>query len=857
LVLATIFGATPSSQAELPLTRLSTLFPPGGKAGSTFEVAVAGADLDESDQLLFSHTNITAKPVLVEKTGEPDPGKYVVTIGPGVPPANYEARVVGRFGASNPRVFVVGDLPEITSPTTNHTVEAAAEVALGTVVNGRADANAVDYFKFTAKKGQRVLIECQAKTIDSRMDDTLVLFNADGRELERQRRGGLLDFTAPADGQFIVGVSDFIFRGGDEYFYRLTVGAGPHLDFIFPPSGLPGSKGPYTVFGRNLPGGTPANGLFIDGKPLEQLAVEIELPGDPAAPESSPAGLGLNPAEAVLDGIEYRLRTEHGVSSPALLSFATAPVVTELEPNTQPDQAQKVSVPCEFVGQFYQAGDRDWLKFDAKKGEIYWIEVFSHRLDLPTAPFALVQRVVRNEKGEEQVSDVQELYASDSNIGGPEFNSTTRDPAGRFEVKEDGVYRVRVSDLFNRYESNPSFVYRLSVRKETPDFRLVALPQAPPPLNKDAKEAMLWTSLVRRGETIPVKVLAFRRDNFDAEIQLGVAGLPRGVTCPPAKIEPNKNSALLFLTAADDAADWSGPITVTGKARVGDRELARQARAGAICWTVPDYNSDAVRPRLAREFFLAVSGAESAPVTIEPAENKIWEAIAGKKLEIPLKVTRRGDFSETLKLKAAGVGALDGLKELPIDSKTNAAVLEIDLGQQKLSLGAHTFYLQAQTKGKYRNNPEAAGEADEAAKQAEKLAADLAAEAKKAAELVEGATHAAQEAGAHAKSAAEKLAEAKIAAEELPADVDLIAARDAAEKDSEAAAEKARMAAEAKTAAEKAAEEASAKAKGAEAKKAAAANRAKAANERAKPREVTVTVYSVPITVQVKAEEKK
>ena len=85
----------------------------------------------------------------------------------------------------------------------------------------------------------------------------------------------------------------------------------------------------------------------------------------------------------------------------------------------------------------------------------------------------------------------------------------------------------------------------------------------------------------------------------------------------------------------------------------------------------------------------------------------------------------------------------------------------------------------------------------------------------------------------------------------------MIAARDAAEKEAEAAVEKDKMAGEARTAAEKGAAEASAKAKDAEAKKAAAADRAKAANEKAKPTDVTITAYSAPITFQVKPEEKK
>jgi len=181
---------------------------------------------------------------------------------------------------------------------------------------------------------------------------------------------------------------------------------------------LPGTKNKYDLYGRNLPGGATTQLKSVDGKPLEQLAVEIELPGDSAARQRLITGLPLKPADAVLDGIEYRLSTSKGVSNPVLLSFATAPVVIEQEPNDKPERAQKISLPCEVAGQFYPAGDSDWFSFEAKKDEIYWVELFSRRLGSPTASFALVQRVTKNDKGEEKVSDALEIYGSDTNIGG-------------------------------------------------------------------------------------------------------------------------------------------------------------------------------------------------------------------------------------------------------------------------------------------------------------------------------------------------------------------------------------------------------------------------------------------------------
>src|SRR5207244_9514412 len=127
--------------------RLLTVFPPGGKVGSQFEVGLTGADLDEVNQLHFSHTGITSKQKLGETNGLPEANKFLVTIATNVTPGVYEARVVGRFGISNPRSFVVSDLPEAIAPTTNSSPANAAAISLGTIINGHSEANAVGFYK--------------------------------------------------------------------------------------------------------------------------------------------------------------------------------------------------------------------------------------------------------------------------------------------------------------------------------------------------------------------------------------------------------------------------------------------------------------------------------------------------------------------------------------------------------------------------------------------------------------------------------------------------------------------------------------------------------------------------------------
>jgi len=101
--------------AELPAARITSVFPAGGKVGSTFTVNVVGSDLDDGSAIYFSQAGITAVPKMKRAVGldapQPEPNTFVVTIATNVAPGVYDARVVGRFGVSNPRGFEVSEMP--------------------------------------------------------------------------------------------------------------------------------------------------------------------------------------------------------------------------------------------------------------------------------------------------------------------------------------------------------------------------------------------------------------------------------------------------------------------------------------------------------------------------------------------------------------------------------------------------------------------------------------------------------------------------------------------------------------------------------------------------------------------------
>ena len=89
----------------------------------------------------------------------------------------------------------------------------------------------VDFYAFQAAKGKRFVVECAARGIDSKLNPVLIIADAQGRDLLADRRGGLLDFKAPADGKYFVKVHDLTFQGGPAHFYRLALleepGTGP------------------------------------------------------------------------------------------------------------------------------------------------------------------------------------------------------------------------------------------------------------------------------------------------------------------------------------------------------------------------------------------------------------------------------------------------------------------------------------------------------------------------------------------------------------------------------------------------------------------------------------------------------
>lgn len=602
--------------AQWPEPKLTVVSPSGAQAGTSVSILATGTDLEDAD-LQFFH------PGFVAIRDAKDPKKWSVEISKNVPPGCYDARFAGKNGVSNPRRFEVGSLPETEALPKAVTKQEAQEITLPSVVRGSVPKQGMLWFKMTAVRGQELVFDCHANSLDSRLEPALSLFDTQGRELAGVRNKPLR-WTPETDATLWLSLRDFINNGGNEHFFRLYAGS----------------------------------------------------PGE------------LKKAEA-----------------PALPLFwpPPAPSFVEQEPNDGA-KAQPIVPPVEIAGEFYPTRDVDAFKFEAKKGDVWWMEVYSERFGVPTHPRLVVERLSSDKEGKQTAQDAILLEDAPPFAGDADFNGQHFDPSGRFEAKEEGTYRVQVRDINNAIEPSHARRYQLSIRNPGPDFALVAAVLTPTP-NKTFKDftgaaIQVRAANIRPAQVFPLRVLALRRDGFEGAISLEAFDLPPGLTAEPSIIGLKQTEGTLLLRAAVGAAPWSGSIRITGTSLVGGAQRKHAARASTPVWesTVTEF-IEPPRSRFMDAMVCAI--VDDAPFgDTLLAEREAADVGATEKVKFRLKVDHKSGEAAPVKVKVMGLAGLEKAKETEIAIKDASAEYEVDLAPLKLLPGDYTVWFRGEQKVK-------------------------------------------------------------------------------------------------------------------------------------------------------------
>ena len=133
----------------------------------------------------------------------------------------------------------------------------AKPLELPVLLNGQIMPGDVDRFRFRARQGQQLTIETQARRLVPYLADavpgwfqaTLALYDGQGHEVAfaddyRFHPDPVLFYRILADGEYELEIHDSIYRGREDFVYRIAVSGQPFITQMFP---LGGQSGVTTV----------------------------------------------------------------------------------------------------------------------------------------------------------------------------------------------------------------------------------------------------------------------------------------------------------------------------------------------------------------------------------------------------------------------------------------------------------------------------------------------------------------------------------------------------------------------------------------------------------------------------------
>ena len=468
-----------------------------------------------------------------------------VTLAPDAEPGDRELRVGARLGLSNPLVFWVGELGEFRKPEADpntgparfkparnpneqrSTPPTETRITLPAVANGQILPGGVDWYRFSARRGQRLVVAAGARALIPYLADAvpgwfqaaLTLCDAKGHELAyadhyQFHPDPVLFFEVPSDGDYLVQVRDSIYRGREDFVYRLTIGELPFLTSIFPLGGPAGSPTTLELTGWNL----PTNRLVLT----------------PSMPSTRLVSI----------------RSGNHLSNPLPFAIGDLPECLEKEPNNSLETAQSVTLPVVINGHVDEPGDQDIFGFAGNAGDALVAEVYARRLESPLDSVleltdATGRRIAFNDDYEDRASGLNTHHA-DSYL--------------RVTLPADGTYYVRLTD--QQHQGGADYAYRLRLGPPLADFDLRVVPSS---------------ITARAGASVPVTIYALRKDGFTNEITLALKDAPAGTTLSGGRLQAGADQVRLTLKAPARPAKEPFSLSIEGRAVIAGQEVIRTA----------------------------------------------------------------------------------------------------------------------------------------------------------------------------------------------------------------------------------------------------------------------------------------
>ena len=432
-----------------------------------------------------------------------------------------DIRIETANGFSNPLRFYVGELREFRKPTAkapnpdldrfldkvgksapNNDSRFEMRVSVPSVINGQIMPGGVDRFRFSARKGQNLVTVVRARDLIPYLPDavpgwfqpTLALYDGRGRELQfaddyRFNPDPVLFFQIPETTDYILEIRDAIYRGREDFVYRIAVSDAPFVTSLFPLGGKVGSE----------------TKVQLDGWNLHDHEITVR---------------------AATAGIQTVSFGSKDAGNSILFAADTLTESNEAEINNTAASAQQIKQPLVINGRIDQPGDVDVFRFEGSVGEEIVADVQARRLNSPLDSILKItdpsgKQIALNDDHEDKGAGLSTHHA-DSYI--------------RMTLPQTGAYYLQIADA--QHQGGSEFVYRLRISAPRPDFELRVVPSS---VN------------IRAGASSPLTIYALRRDGFTNEIQLALKNAPTGFALSGARIPANEDKVRITLAASANA----------------------------------------------------------------------------------------------------------------------------------------------------------------------------------------------------------------------------------------------------------------------------------------------------------------
>ncbi|HUY89237.1 MAG TPA: PPC domain-containing protein [Pirellulales bacterium] len=241
-----------------------------------------------------------------------------------------------------------------------------------------------------------------------------------------------------------------------------------------------------------------------------------------------------------------------------------------------------------------------------------------------------------------------------------------------YTFPEDGVYRLMVEDLLHR--GGPEFVYRVEIAAYQPGFSLA--------IDADKLDAP-------RGGVFVAKVTSARRD-YNGPITLSIAGAGDGFALANNVIPEGKNETTMSVTVPSSLEPGKPyTISIVGQAKIGETDFRSTASTQVALRKL--FNGLAYPPEsLDGSLALGVGPvfADFFQLAVEPAP-ALYPQVAGAS-SVTVKTTKSNGFDDQITLAVDGLPAGVTATVAPIP-KGQAQVAIALAGPGSLAEGDYTF----------------------------------------------------------------------------------------------------------------------------------------------------------------------